>query len=424
MAPVQQPAVVSTKQPGLHPILITILVLIVLFNVKLFSITQDRILEGYGDFASFYASGLIVRAGRGNELYNYDTQREVQRPLFPGVETREDALPWVHLAYETLIYVPLTFFSYSKAIGAWILINMLILVLISAWLPFYLPERKMLARILLLLSILASFPVLVTLIQGQDCIILLLLYALAFVCLRKDRPALAGCILAFGLFKFQLVLPFVGIFLLQRQWKFISGFAVGSIGPIVSSVYIAGSSGTMDYLRFLLRFSQSPLDQFEIEPSKMPNIRGLLYSATNGVLSNKYLFIAIIIGSIALLVWAIKATRSATLEVRFAVGMLVSLSVSYYLFVYDLTLAILPLFLVISRMSSTADRRSRLYQGIFLLLCALLLMSPSHLVMLSYGIAPSLMAVPLLGLMFLTAKQRSLIVASGDMAPLVIDAQP
>src|SRR6185503_3160846 len=280
--------------------------------------------------------------------YNYDTQREVQRPLFPGVETREDALPWVHPAFETLIYVPLTFLSYSKAIATWILINVFILVLLSGWLPSYLPSRKMLARILLLLSILATFPVLVTLIQGQDCILLLLLYALAFICLKKDRPALAGCILAFGLFKFQLVMPFAAILLLQRQWKFISGFAVASIVPIVGSVVIAGSSGTMEYLRFLLRFSQSPLDQFEIEPSKMPNIRGILYSVTGGALSNKYLFIATIIGSIVLIAWAIKATRSSTLEVRFAIAMLVSLSASYYLFVYDLTLAVLPLFLVIS----------------------------------------------------------------------------
>jgi len=422
MAPVQQPAAVREKQSSVHPILITILVLIVLFNLKLFSITQNQILEGYGDFASFYASGLIVRAGRGSELYNYDTQREVQRPLFPGVETREDALPWVHPAFETLIYVPLTFLSYSKAIATWILINVFILVLLSGWLPSYLPSRKMLARILLLLSILATFPVLVTLIQGQDCILLLLLYALAFICLKKDRPALAGCILAFGLFKFQLVLPFAAIFLLQRQWKFISGFAVASIVPIVGSVVIAGSSGTMEYLRFLLRFSQSPLDQFEIEPSKMPNIRGILYSVTGGALSNKYLFIATIIGSIVLIAWAIKATRSSTLEVRFAIAMLVSLSASYYLFVYDLTLAVLPLFLVISQRSSTMDRRSRLYQGIFLVLCAVLLMSPSHLVMLSYGIAPSLMAVPLLGLIFLAARQQSSAVQSGEIAPLVIDA--
>jgi glycosyl transferase family 87 len=422
MAPVQQPAAVREKQSSVHPILITILVLIVLFNLKLFSITQNQILEGYGDFASFYASGLIVRAGRGSELYNYDTQREVQRPLFPGVETREDALPWVHPAFETLIYVPLTFLSYSKAIATWILINVFILVLLSAWLPSYLPSRKMLARILLLLSILASFPVLVTLIQGQDCILLLLLYSLAFICLKKDRPALAGCILAFGLFKFQLVLPFAAIFLLQRQWKFISGFAVASIVPIVGSVVIAGSSGTMEYLRFLLRFSQSPLDQFEIEPSKMPNIRGILYSVTGGSLSNKYLFIATIISSIVLIAWAIKATRSSTLEVRFAIALLVSLSASYYLFVYDLTLAVLPLFLVISQRSSTMDRRSRLYQGIFLVLCALLLMSPSHLVMLSYGIAPSLMAVPLLGLIFLAARQQSVAVQSGEIAPLVTDA--
>jgi len=424
MTPEQQPALVTETKSNRHPILFTLLVLIVLFNVKLLWITRDNILEGYGDFASFYASALIVREGRGNELYNYNTQREIQRPLFPTVETREDALPYVHMAYETLIYVPLTFLSYSKAVGLWMFINLFMLAMVSACLPLNPPFQKKTLRISLLLSMLASFPVLVTLIQGQDCIILLLLYSLAFICLKKDRPALAGGILAFGLFKFQLVLPFVGIFLLERQWKFISGFVAASIVPIISSLYIAGTGGTLEYLRFLLRFSQSPLGQFEIEPSKMPNIRGILYTVLSGLLSHRFLFIATVIGSIAIVVWAIRTSRSAPLEVRFALAMLVSLAVSYYLMVYDLALAVLPLFIMINQMSSITSHRSRFFQSTFVILCALLLMSPSHLAILSYGIAPSLMALPLLGLIFLTGKQHSIPFAPTKMAPIAIDTQP
>jgi hypothetical protein len=424
MTPEQQPTPITQPKSNRQPILFTLLVLIVLFNVKLLWITRDNILEGYGDFASFYASALIVREGRGNELYNYDTQREIQRPLFPTVETREDALPYVHMAYETLIYVPLTFLSYSKAVGLWMFINLFMLVIVSVCVPFYFPFQKKTLRISFLLSMLASFPVLVTLIQGQDCIILLLLYSLAFICLKKDSPALAGCILAFGLFKFQLVLPFVGIFLLERQWKFISGFVAASIVPIITSLYIAGTEGTLEYLRFLLRFSQSPLGQFEIEPSKMPNIRGILYTVLSGLLSQRFLFIATVIGSIAIVVWAIRSSRSASLEVRFALAMLVSLAVSYYLMVYDLALAVLPLFIMINQMSSITSHRSRFFQSTFVILCALLLMSPSHLAILSYGIAPSLMALPLLGLIFLTGKQHSIPFASEKLAPIAIDTQP
>ena len=424
MTPEQQPALVTETKSNRHPILFTLLVLIVLFNVKLLWITRDNILEGYGDFASFYASALIVREGRGNELYNYNTQREIQRPLFPTVETREDALPFVHMAYETLIYVPLTFLSYSKAVGLWMFINLFMLAMVSACLPLNPPFQKKTLRIFLLLSIIASFPVLVTLIQGQDCIILLLLYSLAFICLKKDRSALAGCILAFGLFKFQLVLPFVGIFLLERQWKFISGFVAASIVPIITSLCIAGTGGTLEYLRFLLRFSQSPLGQFEIEPSKMPNIRGILYTVLSGLLSHRFLFIATVIGSIAIVVWAIRTSRSAPLEVRFALAMLVSLAVSYYLMVYDLALAVLPLFIMINQMSSITSHRSRFFQSAFVILSALLLMSPSHLAILSYGIAPSLMALPLLGLIFLTGKQQSIPFAPTKMASIAIDTQP
>jgi hypothetical protein len=117
------------------------------------------------------------------------------------------------------------------------------------------------------------------------------------------------------------------------------------------------------------------------------------------------LIIATVICSIALVAWSIRASLSAPLEIRFALAMLVSLSLSYYLMVYDLALAVLPLFILINQMSSLTIRRSRFYQAAFAVLCALLLMSPSHLAVLYYGIAPSLMVLPLLGLILLTGKQ-------------------
>jgi hypothetical protein len=251
----------------------------------------------------------------------------------------------------------------------------------------------------------ASFPVLVTLIQGQDCIVLLFLYSLAFVCLKNGKPALGGCILAFGLFKFQLVLPFVGIFLLERQWKFISGFLAASVVPIATSLYIAGLDGTIEYVRFLLHFSQSPSGQFEIAPSKMPNLRGILYAVLSGLLSDKFLLIGTVIGSIALVVWAAWISRSVPLEVRFAIATLVSLAVSHYIFVYDLAIAVLPLFIMVDKLALITNRRLRLYDASFFILCALLLMSPSHLAMIHYGIPPSLMGLPILGLIPLTAKK-------------------
>ena len=395
----------QAKRSSIKPLVFLLLLLIVLFNVKLLWVTKDRILEGYGDFSSFYTSALIVKGGRGTELYNYQTQREFQRPLFSTVQTREDALPWVHLAYETLIYIPFTSFSYPTAVSLWTIVNILLLGVISFLLPFYFARPKLIFGISLMLFMLASFPVLVTLIQGQDCIVLLVLYTLAFSCLKKGRPGLAGFVLAFGLFKFLLVLPFVGVFLLQRQWRFVTGFVASSIIPIAVSVYIAGIGGTWEYLRFLGQFSQSPTVQFEIEPSKMPNLRGLIYSLLSRAFSTKYLLITTIVVSVALMGWAAISSRWYSLELRFALAMLVSLAVSYYLFVYDLTLAVLPLAITMNQMSFASDKISRVFSAAFAGLCILLLTSPFHLTILFLGIAASLIALPLLGLIFLTSKQ-------------------
>jgi glycosyl transferase family 87 len=417
-------ALSKEEESRVDSIVFGVIALIVLFNVHLLWITKDKILEGYGDFASFYASALIVRDGRGRELYNYETQREIQSPLFSRVEIREDALPYVHLAYETLVYIPLTFFTYSKAAVLWVLINLVMIGLISLYVPFYLPRPRISFRVFLLLCLLASFPVLVTLIQGQDSIILLFLYSFAYIFLKRGKPAVAGAVLALGLFKFQLVLPFVGIFLLEREWRFIKGFVAASTVPIITSLYIAGMEGTLQYVRFLVRFSQSPLGQFEIEPWKMPNLRGILYAGLSVVASPKFSFIATIIGSITVVIWAIRASRSEPLEVRFSLALLVSLAVSHYLFVYDLAIVVLPVFIMVDKMALITTRRLGLNQATFLILCVLLLMSPSHLAMIYYGVVPSLMALPVLGLILLTGKHHSPPVVPPQLVPLATDDQP
>ena len=93
---------------------------------------------------------------------------------------------------------------------------------IPAWLSF--------------LAALAFFPISYALMQGQDSIMLLALYCLAYVALRRGRDLQAGIWLGLGLFKFHLVLPFVLILFLRRRWRAVLG---------------VGISGAFDFAAFL-----------------------------------------------------------------------------------------------------------------------------------------------------------------------------
>ena len=54
---------------------------------------------------------------------------------------------------------------------------------------------------------------------------MLVIYTLVFIALKGKREFTAGGLLACGLFKFHLVVPFVIIFMIRRQWRFLTGFA-------------------------------------------------------------------------------------------------------------------------------------------------------------------------------------------------------
>ncbi len=384
-------------------IVIVCFALLVAFNISLFWIAKERLLAGFGDFGCFYAASLTVRSGSGDRLYDYDAQRKVQRDLFPDVDTRPEPLIFNHLAYETLLWLPLTFFRYATAAVLWTLVNLFLLVAVSILLTRHFPHIWAAVPVPLILPLLACFPVLLALIQGQDSIVLLVLYALTFLLLKNDRHLLAGCTLALGLFKFQLVLPFVGFFFLQRNWKFASGFAACSTVVIGISLWVAGKQGSLELVRFLARSNQNATgpEQFGLYPANMPNIRGILFGILSGTVSHSLMFTLTAVLSVALFGWAVKTSRSSPLEVRYALAIMVTLLVSYHLFVYDLTIAVLPLLIIVDRMASGSLRRRRLYELALVSSGALVFLTPVHLVILNYAIGASFLVIPICVLTFL-----------------------
>jgi hypothetical protein len=307
---------------------------------------RRQIASGYPDFTIFYTAGKVVNQGRGRQLYDLETQLAWQRSFAPEVKHRENALPFNHPPFEALLFAPLASLPYVTAYLVWAVFNLTLIGGFWTLLRRRLPGLHNLSPGLPLLAMFAFFPVIVALLQGQDSILLLFLYGLAFSALATGRAFVAGVCLALALFKFQLVLPFVVVLLVRRQWKAVAGFTFTAFVLLLVSAAVVGWNGVMAYPGFLLRINRSPA-QAGIDARDMPNLRGLVAGSLHlaGVPA-MLLIIALSITIVALVVrwWGVEPGQK--FELGFSLCLAVTTMVSYHLFLHDLSVLMLPILLL------------------------------------------------------------------------------
>ena len=312
-------------------------------HVALFFSWRAEILNGYADFTSFYTGGKCLQEGLRLQLYDLETQFRLQREFAPNVAIRHGPLAFNHPAFEALIFLPLAFLSYTTAYWTWVAVNLLLLVGVSVLVGHDLAQLRNISRALPVLALLGFFPIFVAVIQGQDSILLLFLFVLAFLNLRNRRDFIAGACLGLGMFKFQLVIPFLLIYVFGRRWKMLAGFITSSLIVTILSAAVVGWHGLVRYPHYLLGLSHE-LGRRGMDPYAMPNLRGFVIMAMG---TGPHATALIALFTLVLLVFAIRicSLRRQRLffELCFALSLSVSLMVSYHLMPHDLSLLILPL---------------------------------------------------------------------------------
>ena len=306
------------------------------------------------DFRNFYSAGHLLRTDRSH-LYDIDRQQQVQNALIsPG----EKPLPFIHPAYEALLYVPFSMVSYGTAYSCFVAFNLLVVLLIflSAYPIFASTISVWQPRPGLMLF--AFLPVFVAICQGQNSLLFLFLCCLVWLKLERGEEFTAGCLLALGLCKFQLAIPIAVLWAARRGWRFAAGFGAGGAGIAGLSLALAGRAATASLVRLLsvgsLATDQSAAMQnkMAITPSAMPNLVGLLYPVTRG-LPPRLAFLLVAAASASLMAWCMcLVRRSKNQQTAFAITILCALLVSYHLYIYDLTLLILPVALMAGRVSN------------------------------------------------------------------------
>jgi len=350
------------------------------------------------DFSEYYAAGQIVRQGLGRQLYDLKLQLAFQLKL---------AQPHVfynHPPFEALLFVPLTLLSYPAAYLSWVLLSVGLLTYAAVMIRSNTNVISALSRYariqadfgLILLLFMTFAPVTTCLLLGQDSPLLLLIYTLTFILLRCRREFWAGCMLAGGLFKFQLIVPFVVVLVLRRKWSFVKGFALIGALLILISILVSGPAVLIEYPRFLLL---NPVYQqvAGFAPEYMPNIRGFVYLLLKGRAAA--LSAMLVLGGSVLVTWlAAKNWNDRRFEFSFSAAVLAALLVSYHLYNYDLTLLLLPISILCGELVAL-DRL--LFRPALLISLVVLFIPPLHRLLLLHSMY-ALMSIPVIMLLIET----------------------
>jgi len=310
------------------------------------------------DFSLIYTGTRIVYAGNGAKLYDLQQQKQVNASLF----TYPQPLLYEHPPFEALLLAPLATLPYRTAYLFWGLLNACVWLALPLVLRPYAPVPKEMLGYLALWLLFA--PLGVTLFQGQTSLMLLAAFVLTFKQLKKGKTFKAGVWLGLGLFKFQFVVPFVLIFLLRRQWKFVKGFSCSASVLALLSLAAVGGKGISSYIHLLLEIGNDPANVSYGAGVDMPTLQGFLYAllghwVTSGItlLSAilSFLFILLVARSSA---WTREADDS--FDLMFAGAVAVSLMTGFHMFTHDFSPLILALVLVLAHFPPAEYTKLRL----------------------------------------------------------------
>lgn len=308
---------------------------------------RDVIAKGYPDFTTFYMAGKMVRDGHGSELYDLRAEWRVQQEFAPWVSIRQAALPYMHAPFEALVFVPFAWLPYGAAFMLWDGLNLLILFLLPCLLRPHVPLLRQVSPWLIFGIELAYFPIFFVLLQGQDVILLLLFYVLAFIALKKNRDAEAGFWLALGLFRFHLILPFVLVLFVARKYRLVHTFSLTGLALAGISGWIVGWRNLLHYPGYIWWLEQHKSSVI-LTPSDTTNIRGLLDTLLAKWLPGPLVLAAVIALSAITVLLALRSWRGLgeapmRFDVSFSITLLAAVLVGYHSFIYDLAVLLIPL---------------------------------------------------------------------------------
>ncbi len=395
---------------------IPFLIALVTIHAVLWWNAREGLRAGHQDFTAFYTAGKLLSQGEGARLYDDDLQYRAQQEFAPHVETGQRPLRYIHPPVEAALFVPFAELPYFEAYLLWAFLNLIVLALAVLVLCRHLPGLREQPAILWLLIGPAFFPAFLALVQGQDILPLLLLYALAWAAMKRHSDFAAGCSLGLGLFRFHLVLPFLLVLALRRRWRLLGGSAAVAMLMALLSVAVVGWREALAYPAYLLHLANR-VGMGVTTPEHMPDLSGLLYVLAPPGTPHAFMFAVVVALSLTMLWATARLWRSSNnqqlLSLQFSLALIAALLVSYHEYDYDLSLALIPVLLILDYLQTRSTPRAT--QWLLLAPAFLLFLTPLHMLLLYRWRYACLLSIVLL--LWFCGVAREILRASNHSSP-------
>jgi len=305
-----------------------------------------------GDFIQFYAMGAAAKTTTDGGLYDVKRLHAVQTALLPESDA-ELYLP-VYPPQTWLLFIPFTTLSYGPAVILWTLVIVAVYawVMHGTWRVF----RDALPDGLFIAVLAAAFPPFWNLVMnGQNTIIPLATFFLAWRALESKRKFLAGFVLGALFFKPQFGIALAVIVLFNLELSMLAGIAASAALQIAVVAGTFDVSALMDYARFMQRV-MTVEHLIEPEPFELHSIRAITRLVPGWFGTTLWVAASAVVLQRAMIVWR----RADSEAVRMAALVLASVLISPHLFLYDATVLALPLLWIAAWVERGAGAHTRL----------------------------------------------------------------
>jgi len=202
---------------------------------------------GTGDFAAFFTGAVLVRDGRGADLYDFAAQKAFQDALLG--EGRAEWQPYINPPALAMALAPISALGYSASYlvftGALALILLSALVYLMGATPRL--SRSFLTQATTVLLTMGYLPVALTTFGGQNTALTLALLAGTFAAVRRRHTMVAGVLLGLLTFKPQYTILLGLALLLRREWRVVSVAAAVGLLHYAIAAAVCGVQWPVDF---------------------------------------------------------------------------------------------------------------------------------------------------------------------------------
>ena len=312
----------------------------------------------------------MVRRGLGRRLYDPDVQQRVEREFLPEGEF----FPLDHPPFEAWLCVPFSFFSYRRAFVVWSVLSLIVLTLTLFLVRYTGYKMDATNRVAWIAAWL--IPVVQAFAVGQDSVLLALIFLAGFLALKRRRDFLAGLVFGAGLYRFEIILPFVFIFVLRFRRKVLGGFFCAGAACFLASLALVRWGGLRDYLHVLLEVGRTGGSRTNgVFLSSMLSLRAAVAAFLGAKLPELDVFLIVLVATVLMLGYAawkfssISQPEGRDFDLQFCLAVVVALLASYHLYVHELTPLLLVAFLALAYEHDAQGRRSMTVWKSISLLC-------------------------------------------------------